>query len=600
MVLRLIFFTLLIPSRSSDLNKCLSILASSSQSVHNPVTQYSGRGLNHQGKPESCQNHGLNYFTLSTADLVKSLNVHLGLCLPSECSTKVLEPHIKKLNLNIEEPAKFPLSLSGSIFLFSLLSLVFICLFCTLTEFCYPNLSSHKFIKIFSSMQNFREFMKNRENKEYYELAAFDGIRVLGFLLVIYGHIVLFKPVSSLVNIEELEGFLARWTGTFVHSSYYAVDSFFLISGFFMSFLLMNELERRDGKAWLWAFVLRRVFRILPLLLVVLGINFFVVPWMTTGPIWSRYYNIFCKGCPDYWWSTALFINNFYPSRGPDQCYKITWYISNDMQFFITGTLLTYTYHSLKHKNLIWLLSILTFITLFGLTYKISEFHDLSANSFDSYNQDKDGTDRWFKYYYIRPYIRFPSYLQGILLGFIYFSHKNKNKSIQDSISSKIIKILKSSKLTQFFILSFGLFLMCHSVQVQEPLYNHLLDSHIWPIEKNSLVLAYTRFSFTFGLALILVLVLFGKLPLLCRILSARCLALLGKLTYPGYLCHAMIVLGFQCSLHDTFINTGFVLKEFVVYSFLTFVLAFFLHLFVEAPINQLVNQFVFGYRKRG
>ena len=597
MVLRMIFFTLLKISASSDIDRCLSVLTTFNNSTHsNTFTQYSGKGLNHQGKPEPCQNHGLNYFTLSSSDLIKSLNVHLGLCLPSECSANLLNPHIKKFNLIIEEPPKYRLSRSGSIFLFSLLSLVFICISCTLAEYLSPNLSSRKFIKIFSSTQNFKEFTKNRENKE---LGAFDGIRVLGFLLVIYGHIVLFKPVSSLVNFEELEGYLARWTGTFVHSSYYAVDSFFLISGFFMSFLLMTELERSDGKVRVWAIGLRRVFRILPLLLVVLGINFFLVPCMTTGPIWSRYYMIFCKGCQDYWWSTALFINNFYPSRGSDQCYKITWYISNDMQFFIIGTLIIYTYHKMKYKNLIWLFSILTFITLFGLTYKISEFYDLSANSFDSYNQDKDGTNRWFKYYYIRPYVRFPSYLQGILLGIIYFTHKSKNKSNQDSISPIIIKTVKSSKLTQSTLLILGLFFICHSIKIQEPLYNHLFDSHIWPSQKNSLVLAYTRFSFTFGLSLILLLIIFGNLSLFSQILSNRYLFLLSKLTYPGYLCHAMIVLGFQCSLHHTFITPGFVVKELIVYSFLTFALAFFLHIFVEAPINKLGNQFVFRYRSR-
>ena len=43
-------------------------------------------------------------------------------------------------------------------------------------------------------------------------------------------------------------------------------------------------------------------------------------------------------GCPTGWWTNLLYINNFYtgPQENPSQrCLGFTWYLANDMQFYI-------------------------------------------------------------------------------------------------------------------------------------------------------------------------------------------------------------------------------------------------------------------------
>ena len=41
------------------------------------------------------------------------------------------------------------------------------------------------------------------------------------------------------------------------------------------------------------------------------------------------------KACRDYWWANILYINNLVPWKADEVCLGHTWYLSNDMQFYI-------------------------------------------------------------------------------------------------------------------------------------------------------------------------------------------------------------------------------------------------------------------------
>jgi len=52
------------------------------------------------------------------------------------------------------------------------------------------------------------------------------------------------------------------------------------------------------------------------------------------GAIWtSQRYNY--SLCAKYWWTNLIYVNNVYPFHKPAQCYGVSWYLPNDMQFFL-------------------------------------------------------------------------------------------------------------------------------------------------------------------------------------------------------------------------------------------------------------------------
>ena len=47
----------------------------------------------------------------------------------------------------------------------------------------------------------------------------------------------------------------------------------------------------------------------------------------------------FHKPCQEYWWANLLYINNLVPWKGDKICNSESWYLSNDMQFYVVAPL---------------------------------------------------------------------------------------------------------------------------------------------------------------------------------------------------------------------------------------------------------------------
>jgi len=83
-------------------------------------------------------------------------------------------------------------------------------------------------------------------------IPAFDGIRAIAILLVLFSHSVIYDQFNSLRNI----GLNLGYTG---------VSIFFVLSGYLITRLLIQE-EEKNGKISLKFFYIRRAFRLLPAL----------------------------------------------------------------------------------------------------------------------------------------------------------------------------------------------------------------------------------------------------------------------------------------------------------------------------------------------
>jgi peptidoglycan/LPS O-acetylase OafA/YrhL len=89
---------------------------------------------------------------------------------------------------------------------------------------------------------------------------GFDGLRAIGFLLVLTAHVPAVWPFS----------YLQGWTAVWV---------FFAISGYLVTMLLIRE-ERKAGAIAYGPFMIRRFFRIIPDYAVVLALYWTVLAWL--------------------------------------------------------------------------------------------------------------------------------------------------------------------------------------------------------------------------------------------------------------------------------------------------------------------------------
>jgi peptidoglycan/LPS O-acetylase OafA/YrhL len=86
---------------------------------------------------------------------------------------------------------------------------------------------------------------------------ALDGLRGVAVLFVMGTH----------------TGYLWSGVGTWVRGGYIGVDIFFVLSGFLISSLLIEEFDR-EGHIRLGSFYRRRIFRLFPILYVVMAVTF--------------------------------------------------------------------------------------------------------------------------------------------------------------------------------------------------------------------------------------------------------------------------------------------------------------------------------------
>jgi len=87
------------------------------------------------------------------------------------------------------------------------------------------------------------------------------------------------------LNTDFQDGFLFR----VVLNGYPSVDSFFIIGGCLLSYLLLKQLEKTNGKLNIPLFILHRYIRITGVYAVIIYANATIWKWTDRGPMTVTY-----------------------------------------------------------------------------------------------------------------------------------------------------------------------------------------------------------------------------------------------------------------------------------------------------------------------
>ncbi|GBO31955.1 Nose resistant to fluoxetine protein 6, partial [Araneus ventricosus] len=141
-------------------------------------------------------------------------------------------------------------------------------------------------------------------------------------------------------NIAEAIDYIDRWPVQIIANGFLSDDSFFILSGFLIGYIFFQQAQKTDGKfPWLY-FYIHRYIRLIPVYMIVLAFYATVSPFLGSGPLWPDYEVI--QGCKENWWWNMLFINNF-QSITSKKCMEWSWYLANDMQFYVISPLFLIT-----------------------------------------------------------------------------------------------------------------------------------------------------------------------------------------------------------------------------------------------------------------
>ncbi|GBM82281.1 Nose resistant to fluoxetine protein 6 [Araneus ventricosus] len=400
------------------------------------------------------------------------------------------------------------------------------------------------------------------------QLPSLHGIRFLSMTWVILCHT--YASVASIVNnsLDAVDA-IDRWTFQIILNGFFSVDSFFLLSGFLVGYLFFQQAQKTDGKIpWLYFYV-HRYIRLTPVYMIVVVFYTTISPFLGSGPLWPDYDVI--QACKDNWWWNVLYINNF-QSMASEQCMGWSWYLANDMQFYVISPLFLITLWRWPKTgySLLGLFFCITVVSNFVLTYEydlIVGFGNILELAKDLPNFMPRMQD-FFDKIYAKPYTRIGPYLVGIALAYCLFRRKRSNSPSLNWVTLSVGWIFAS-----------GIALAC-----QFGLYHQDLTT-----VEASFYNALSRVGFASGLGWVIFVCVIGQGGVVNSILSWKALIPLSRLSYCAYLIHLIVVTTYLSSVR-TLINFSHinVIMLYLGFLVISYAVALVTSLLFESPVIRL------------
>lgn len=301
------------------------------------------------------------------------------------------------------------------------------------------------------------------------------------------------------------------------------------------------------------------------------------------GPIFFMYSHKANAACVPTWWLHLLYINNIDEiSDKASSCMGWTWYLPNDMQFFLLVPLIVYL---LYHRRTVGLAFVCAYqVVSYGLTmYSVIE-HDLNPSHF------KAGAN-FDKYFYHRPFARIGPFTIGVVTALMLYSYHND--AANSNATKRAMDVINSNVVVRATMYVVGAALMLLMVFAYYP-----IDNHADELSKtfNALFLTFSSSLFVLGMTLLLLPALIGRNRAANWFLSLDVFTPLARLTFGAYLVHPAYMLFYSFNTQRgefTTINQG--IMNFIVWLVAAFATSVVCTLLIESPCMKLEKTILIG-----
>ena len=411
-------------------------------------------------------------------------------------------------------------------------------------------------------------------------ITCINGLRVISMLWVILGHTHLIALVTGLDNPFMLKDVLSRFTFQAVGNAYFAVDSFFVLSGLLVAYLSMRQMKRKNGRFPFLSYYLHRYLRLTPTYAFVLFFIWLVGMHFTDGPNFSLVswdISSTYKNCEKYWWTNLLYINNFYPWKLGDECVDWSWYLANDMQFYVLAPLIISPLYFIVPIGLV--ISCVVIVISMLISGVLAGVYDHQANqlAFYAYGYVSNTTEdtQYQNLLYIKPWHRVGPYIVGLLLGYVLYRLRLPTGKQYRYIKYFVFSILWA--LSAVFLIStlYGLYSSWHG--------------EIPTKAENVSYITFSKFTWSLGLSFVIIGCHYGYGGLVNWFLSMKIWIPLSRLSYNAYLLHPFILMVVYGSERKSLYYQDYnMVVYFIGVAVISYGAAAVVSVFVEFPIGNL------------
>ncbi|KAL5012556.1 hypothetical protein ScPMuIL_011107 [Solemya velum] len=415
-----------------------------------------------------------------------------------------------------------------------------------------------KILLSFSVYTNTQKILSSRQATG--SLGAVNGIRFLTLTWVILGHV--HTNIQGMgANAEEYYSHLKRWSYQAVVNATVSVDTFFVLSGLLVAYLVLREKERNKGRINWLLFYFHRYWRLTPPYMLVLMVYVPLFQYWSNGPMWPQT-GITRDYCKTTWWTNLIYVNNLV--RVENMCMAWSWYLADDMQFYIISPLLFMPlYYFGKFGAIVGGLFIAGSAVGSGV---VSWNYRMVPNIISDDITPSKYMD-FFNNYYIKPYCRIGPYVMGVFTGYVLYKYQCRPR-------------LKRV----YVVLGWILATVC-CLSVLYGLYPEMNGHPLTP-EVAAVYNALARTAWGVGISWLIFACASGYGGFVNDLLSWEGFVPLSRLTYCAYLVHPIVIAtGSYSQRTSSYVTEVDLSYNFVANVILTYGCAFLTSLVFEAPM---------------
>ena len=410
----------------------------------------------------------------------------------------------------------------------------------------------HEFITAFSLYKTVPTVLATKQAPSV--ITSLNGLRVISMFWVILGHTFIWlQPFAD--NILRMKTLIQRFSFQPVENAFFAVDSFFFLSGVLVAYLSLRQMKKRKGRFPILHYYIHRYLRLTPTYAFVLFFAWFLTKHIAVAPSITLV-DAISPACAKYWWTNLLYINNLYPWKMMDQCIGWSWYLANDMQFFVITPLILIPAYFLLPVGLV--ISSALLLCSFIVTATLVGVFDFQASVFANiaYSYHSNATVSTIDLIYEKPWARIQPYIVGLALGYVLYRGVVPRFSRITNISLYTVMWAVSAVLLASTV--YGLYPIWHG--------------HVPSTAENVLYTTFSRFAWGIGLALMVFACHAGYGGVINSFLSMKIWTPLARMTYNAYLVHPVVLTvlyaQMQKSIHVTDLTMAILAVAFVVLSY--------------------------------
>ncbi|KAF1753155.1 hypothetical protein GCK72_019711 [Caenorhabditis remanei] len=407
----------------------------------------------------------------------------------------------------------------------------------------------------FSMWTNAELLLSVKEQKPGF-IKCLDCIRLLSMLWVVTGHS--FKYIVVPDQVLTILPFTTRFWNHFITNAFYAVDTFFLLSGIVVSYLFfktrLKPSQVKRPVTWI-LFYVHRYLRLTPPLMFFIG--FFVVyGYYIQGPeVASQLNRLLPKvdSCSVNWWKNMLYINNL--GSGKDQCYGITWYLGVDTQLYlIAPVFLIGLYFSFAAGTALLVSAIVGSVITVYILFSV---YDLPADFFGV-----GDVSHFYNVVYDKPWVRCTPYFIGLFIGYIIATYGRRKIRLNWALS------------VTGWLIAFGIAVMClfSTYDYDKRIY--------WSVFIRASYYNFSRIAWAIAVSWVIVANHMGWGGPIDNFMSHPIWQPFGRLSYCAYIVHLMVLYWY-----------------FMYYSIpatvMSYIFAFFWSCFFEIPFLKLEKMLI-------